>query len=507
MSRPLRVGYILLGCLLGTTLAFILLSKPSGVDSLKVLLLRYEFDAALADWFWFPAVAGGGAGAILGLIYGVIQDVREARDAQHEGAFREAAAQTIGSGSQGLSAAAAAPACVGLKENAAEFFRQVRDLEVRWELPAPMQDIRFTVADLALSRQYERDGRTEVRTELQTIAFYESGELRFPGFNLNPRGLLLNVLARVFGTADIHFPAHEEFSRAYHLSASVPENTRRLFDYAPLLDALGRRPGLKIASQVNALIVYREGKAFHGAPLQGFMEEAAEILRLFEQAARNAGVIAANAPAAKVDARALADSATGLMGTIARAGLVTHADVDAFLLQPAPRNIPAGMRRYPDRFVSAYIVVLASVFFVAGAFFLLLNVRALMSQETNNPAGVPLGLIFMIVGGSIAYFAGRIRWRCRRLLRHGRIASGQVQYIEPTSYAIGSDAVHEVTVTYPSEAGSVRGSCNILGLPSLRRARVLLRDKKPARILYDPAHPERILLAEALLNVSEEIEP
>ncbi len=504
MARLLRVvGYILLACLLGAILGFSFLSRTSGSLIPDALLRRYGIDPELTYLFWFPVVAGGGPGAILGLIYGLIQDFRETRSAEAEDALRQLVAQTVRAETQ----APPPPPCLGLAENATEFFRGSHSVEVRSQSPAPVKDIRFTVAELAISHEHEHDGRAEIRTELQTVAFYESSELRFPGFSLSPRGFLQNLFARTLGAEDIRFPAQEEFSRAYLLSASIPENTRRLFDYAPLLGALARRPGLHIASQVNALIIYQDGTAFHGATLEGFIKEAAEILRLFEQAARNASTDAANSPTPKADARALADGARGAMGAAAQANLVTHADVDAFLRMPAPRPIPAGFRRYPDRLAPAYFVVLGSVFVLTGAFFGLTNLGELLSGATNKAAGVALGLIFMLMGGSVAYFFGRIRARCKQLLRDGRVASGQIQSIEETSMALGSSNVFEVTVIYPSEAGSKRGTCNIVGLASLRRARTLADNKKPARVLYDPAHPERVLLAEALLTVSEELEP
>ena len=505
MSPALRLGHALFGLLVGAILGFIFLPDSLLVDFLRALLSRQGIDPRLVDGFWFPPAAGGAAGAALGLINGAIQDFRLTRTARKEDAFRQTA-QAIGSGSRGLTTTGSAlEPGAGLAENAREFFSGSADVRVQREWQAPTQDIRFRLADLLISRKYQRDGRTLLRKQSQTVAYYESKELPIPGFNLNPESFPLNMISRIAGIEDIDFPEHAAFSRAYHLSAHVPQSVRRLFDHGPLLDDLGRRHGLSIASHANSIIIYRRGEHLDGGALKGFVQEAAEILRLFEEAVRKASEIAANTPAPRLDARELADRTPGLMGRVARANLVTHADVDAFLHQPVPRYISASIARYPDRFVSALATLIGAAVFLVGALFMVINVRAMLSGE-HHAEGVLIGLVFLVLGGVTAYFAGGFRWRCKHLLRYGHLASGRIENIEERGYTIGKETVYKVTVSYPTETGSAQGSCYILA-GSVRRARKLLRDKSPARVLYDPRQPRRVLLAEALLNVSEDIEP
>lgn len=390
------------------------------------------------------------------------------------------------------------------------FFPGSISFGVRNVIRTRMLDTPIAVGDVTFSRETETETETETASSTQvveqTVAYYESDTSRFPKFTLQPEGILLKLLSGVTGIQDINFPAHPEFSRAYHLSAVHAENTRRLFNDR-LLESLGRRQGLYVESDSGSLIIYRPGKLCEAEERKGFVSEAAEIFRLFEDSALRSAVTVKTVPTANVDVRALAATIPGLVGKVIGETLVTRADVDAFIRQPPPRKIPANILGYSDTFVPGFVVLIGIVFAVTGAAFAVaFGYEASVDDDgllSDMGKGVFLGLVFLVVGGCIAYFAGRVRIRIKRLLRDGRIGAGSIKRIRETSESISDRAVSLMTVQYRVESRSVQASCKIMG-HAVHRAQKLAADKKLAPILYDPADPHRILFIEALINVSTE---
>lgn len=495
-------GGALGGLVFGAIAGYGLLPYVLSFGQAKALAAVLGYTLEAADMFWFPAVLGAAIGVIGGAIQGVVAHTKATR--------RTAGLQRL---AESLEAEVSPDPDPELSDKLGKFFPQGHSHEVRDVMRAQIDGVGVTVGELSFvvesANTTGNRGSTTRTSRRQTVAYYESPAVRFPGFTLQPEGTLLNLLSRATGVEDIDFPAHAEFSRAYHLTAVHPENTRRLFNDR-LLEGLSRRQGLHIASDSGSLVIYRQGWVCDAAQLKDFVGEAAALFRLFEDAARESAATAETMLTPKADIRAIAEKMPGLMGKILRERLVTRDDIGAFIRQPPPRTIPASILRYSDKFAPNMVLLIGIMFAVTGAAFALaFGYEALARGKglmNDRGAGVLVGLIFLGSGGGIAFFAGRARLRILRLLRYGQLGAARIQKIEPTGVSINDNAISRMTVQFPAAGQVVQASCKITE-DAAQRAHKLVADKKDAPILYDPADPQRILFVEALLNVSAEYEP
>ena len=494
----LSVAGIALGeACFGAVAGYVFLPHLISYEKAKALgaLLGLSLDPEVM--FWLPAALGAAIGGIGGIIGG---HVTHARQARRIAGFRQTA-ESLGAQSSPASVA-------GLSDKLGKFFPESSSLEMHNVIQAQMQGIRIAVGDVSFLRETGIGTDRRTQTVRQPAAYYESDSVHFPKFTLQPEGYLLNLVSGVVGIQDMDFPAHPEFSRAYHLTAVHAENTRRLFNDR-LLEGLSRRQGYCVASDSGSLVIHRAGKLCKAEELKGFVSEAAEIFRLFEDSARTSGQTAEAVLTAKVDVKAVAEKMPGLIGNVVRETLVTRADVDAFIRQPLPRTIPANILRYSDKFAPGSLRLIGIMFTIVGAAFgSAYGFEALsggMGLMSDNGLRVIVPLVFLGVGGCITYFAGRTRIRIKRLLRNGQTCAAKIEKIDATGESIGNVSFFRVTVQFQAEGRLMQASCRIMG-DAVQRAQRLAVAKKPAPILYDPANPQRILFVEALLNVSPEYE-
>ena len=435
----------------------------------------------------FCALAGGAFGAVAGAIAG-IRAAREA--AQHTEAVQQVAQKL---GGQYLPADAELNRRLGTDfnlGNAAMYNVVSNDLN----------GARAEIGDLQITTKSGTGDNRKTTTVTQSAAFFTVDGLRLPHFFLQPEGTLLKLFARVVGGDKIEFPAQPYFSEIYHLSGNHPENTRRLFDDG-VLNSLVRRPGLRIQSAADALLIYQPDKLCEREELERFIAEATQIFRLFEASARRMKLEEETRVTPKTDVRALAENMPGLMGRIVRANLVTHADLSAFVGQAPPRNIPANILKYRER-----VAPRASLF--VGMFLVLFGALWVWSVQTNG-AGQPMtiGLMLAAAGALIALFSGWARMRFAGLLRNGNLGTAVIESIVASQWK----GRLRIVARCQAEGRSWRATCNwYLGGnagEAEQRARDLAAKKKPAPILYDAAAPQRILFVDALLTVSAEYEP
>lgn len=144
---------------------------------------------------------------------------------------------------------------------------------------------RFTLLDVTVSYTTGSGDKECTHWATQTVALYESANHRFPEFSLHPSHGLMEMAMRMAGIQDIDFASHPAFSKAYLLTATHPDNTRRLFDHLPLLDELGRRQGLIIGSDLSGLALHRWEQQCDAPGRRALAGEAAALFKLFEEAA------------------------------------------------------------------------------------------------------------------------------------------------------------------------------------------------------------------------------
>lgn len=491
-----------MGAVFGYTLGPYLIVNLITFEKVVAWVAPFGLKLAQADMFWFPVSLGAAIGAICGVIGGVFSDARKVRRDQD-------LRQTVKS----LGARLSASSDTELSDKLQRFFPGRFSPGVDNVVPVQMHGIRVTMGEATILSETGSGTDRETRAITQTVAYYESDNFRFPKFNIQPEGFMLNLLAKAIGIVDIDFPAHAEFSRAYQLTAEHAESARKLFN-DPLLRDLGRRQGLFIASGSSSLVLHRQGKLCEPGELKGFISEAAGIFRLFEDAARQSGLTAETIRAAETDVKARVAEMPGLLGKMARETLVTRADVVAFIRQPAPRKIPANILGHFDDAGPQMILLFGIVFAAVGAGFTFGFGDGAPSggggSIVGKAMGFVLGPVFLGVGGCAAFFAGRARIRTRRILRtvlrNGRVGAGRIEKIDDTGVSINNQAISLMTVRYQAEGQDIRASCKIRG-HAVERAQKLAAESKPASILYSPADPQRIMFIDSLLSVGPQYEP
>ena len=399
------------------------------------------------------------------------------------------------------------------------FFRDSLVVTTTNVLRLESDGVRVAEAAVEFSRGVGATRRTMNRTSNQTVAFLDSGDPLFPTFTLQPEGLLVEAMSRVFGVEDIDFPAHPDFSRTYHLTAVHAENTRRLFD-APLLAALARTTGLHIQSHRGCIVLYRPGRIVEPAEMNGFVTDALAILRLFKKSAESAASAAASTsaaasitasestPAVRSDIKAEALQMPGLMGKLVRDRLVVRADVEAFLQQPLPRTIPANIRKQMERVGPTLSVYFGVVLLALGVTTAVLagQVAVLNGGLVTGPAVMAAaGLAVACLGGWIWVGALRARSQTNALLRIGQTGLARIVSLDATGVSINNEDEYKMSVEFQARGGAVLATCKIRG-DAVLRAKKRMTDDKPAVILYDPRDERRFLYADTLLCVSPEYE-
>lgn len=456
----------------------------------------------IADLKWIVPVLGAALGAITGGIGGWLGH-KEKVALQAE--FQRLAA-SLGAG---YSAGPDENLGLALKP----FFTDIFPLQVTNVFRIASGDTRVAIAEVEYVRITKRAGSSRRagldpnETTRQTVAFLEPGGETFPGFTLRPEGLLLNLLADVAGIQDINFPAHPEFSKSYHLSAVHTENTRKYFD-DQLLNALDRKKGLCIQSGPDGIVLYRHEQVIAPDAMKNFITDALAILGLFGKSAHSVAAAADLVPARKTDVKTLTEGTPGWLGKTLRGQFIVRADVEAFLRQPPPRTIPAKIRRQMRDDDTKVGMMVGFMLFGGGSAFVYLardafgSLRLLMSDQG---IGVAVGSVMACVGAWIWFLCIRARFRQVTLLRSGQVSSARIVKIQRSSGTIQNDQEYLMTVAFQADGRAVEATCKVSGDARLRAQR-LLRDGKPATILYHPSDTARILFTDALLRVSLEYE-
>jgi hypothetical protein len=172
-----------------------------------------------------------------------------------------------------------------------------------------------------------------------------------------------------------------------------------------------------------------------------------------------------------------------------RAPRITREDVDAFLRQSPPRKIP---RNLAYHYHTAFGTTVMGAIFIAIASL----VTVVLGAHGEWRVVMFAGGMFWLMGAPLLFFGGRRWWRQRRLLRRGELVAAKIVSVDPAGYADDDGEVFNMTARYQAGGQSREGQCKVWS----QRAKRLAAEGKPAAILYDPTHPERIFFIEGLVN-------
>jgi len=414
---------------------------------------------------------GGAIGATVGVIYGKIAEGRAAmrseelaENARRIGAqFSERDAEV----EQGLRS---------------DFLRQPRAM--RNVMRKDLVGLRLWVGDLSITR----GGGDDTSTVRQTGAYYRRDDVSFPGFTLQPTGMMTKLLSAGTGMQGLRFPGQPEFESRYFVLATDVNGTRELLN-AQVLAWLLAHPGLHVDAAGHSVLVYRERRTLRPDELEGFVSEAAELFRLLARVEVKAVAPLTTQDEVRAFAAQMPPSVAKSLEKQMRAKMVTREDVDAFLRQNPPRRIPSNLAHQYS--TGRWLVLIGAVF--AALAVVMLPMYAL-KREWFGAAFVS---IFLIAGGAMLFFGGRSWWRQRRVLRNGQLAAAKIERVESANWSDDEGEAFHVSVRYQSHEGrgTVKGR-------AAERLKALAAEGKMAPILYDPAHPERVVLVDALVNAA-----
>ena len=109
-----------------------------------------------------------------------------------------------------------------------------------------------------------------------------------------------------------------------------------------------------------------------------------------------------------------------------------------------------------------------------------------------------LVLLFPAIGGSLVAWVVLARRRLSFLLEHGQVGEARVTAVDATSTQINNQRVYRITLQRLEPAGSAPLAVRKYEPAQVALARERLASNQPVFVLYDPARPQRLLLAEAL---------
>lgn len=441
------------------------------LPSMKHVGAMLGLQVELPKGWWAYGVLGLALGSVAGLIksWGEVRRRRGMREAAASTGlvFSPEGTQQLERGLRGL-----------LDHNQSLYLANVLQKEVG--------AARFYVADLKISTP-SGDGHSESN---QTVAYFEASDLPFPTFTLQPEGRVLSIFSSLVGNIDINFEGFPEFSRRYHLSGDNPEAVRRLFT-DDLLTSFGGDPGWQIRARENRLLMFRHNRHCQPAELQEFMNQAVATFSLFFDALQERADSLAAAP--PLEAREQAAPFSGPLGRIIRSRLVTRREVDDFLAQSTPRQIPANIKRQQTGGGLLFFCIWGAMFGGIGSIVLLAMLAAGEWRWTL------FGALFPLIGFSVLFFAVRNHRRGVRLLRDGKLTEAKIESLAATSMWVNGQRRYRVSLRFSAAGDNELRTFSIYGT-AVRRAEDCLAKAEPVRVLYLPDQPDRCTLVDSLIT-------
>ncbi len=386
-----------------------------------------------------------------------------------------------------------------LEEHLQEMFSGTGSVSVTNVVRREIGSAQLMIGDLTRTSRRSGSSSSRSRSTTRTFAYFESPDLRWPTFTLQPEGMLVSLFSDLVGVQDIDFEEFPPFSQKYHLSGRHPDRIRQFFT-PELLQYFTDNTGLEVRGERDGVVLVRPGEPCEPDELEAFVEHATNMFTRLTAAfvASKSALDAAGAD--RTDPQTDAAQMPGLAGMVARRVLVSSEELDAFLASPPPRRIPAKIKRQRMGGGSVVAGVLGAVFLTIGS---ALVVYSMFFAEGpwNDDRIVPLilGLVLPLAGLPMCFFSIRYRYINGRLLRNGVLADAIVEDIEKTDVRINDQQQYRMKLRFETNAGSQVASCNVYGQRG-REARNLVETNEPTRVLYDPRKTERVLWVGTLVT-------
>ncbi len=392
-----------------------------------------------------------------------------------------------------------------LEDNLSSLFHTNVDASIRVEHQAA--GVQVTLCDMQfLQSDQGVDSVSAPRQVQQTAIVLTAAEMDLPQFVVFPKsgGLLGKVLRGIAGDwANIVFEDSPEFSNAYHLHG-WNQAAVRLLIVPQLRDLLLSQPGWSIRGHKQCIVVFQPRRILPLEESEPFVVHALEMLELLragEEVLDEHPEINRESKGSDVlnTVNSMSGVAGGMMRRQLKNYLVTPTELETFLRQSPPRQIPSGIlcQIAGDNFMLIPIGILFTVIgFVAGA------VTLIMSEP--GP-GQWLGIEFLVfmptLGGLLAGFAAWHRNKKKRVLRDGRLVVGQIAEIATNNKTTGNT----FKIAFPAEENSgdvTTAFCYPFSI-GIDHACQQYAEADSVQVLVDPQDSKHIVCAEFIMLFDE----
>ncbi len=353
---------------------------------------------------------------------------------------------------------------------------------------------RIVIADLDFS---EHQQHPTGRTIDQTVISIDAVGLSLPTFSMTPEGKLTNLLSSFAGNFDIDFEDHPDFSRQYLLFGADPDRVKTFFN-RELLQYFSEHAGWQIMALKNQMVIYRPGEIYDGVAMETMISDATAIFVLLRNRATQLSQSANCNEIRPPNAKQLAAEIPGIAGTVVRASLVAHSDIQRIISQPPPRyNLPKPLVSIGCGFKFVLLFAL-SLGFVGSIF--LLSAFYFLDNSKNSPALFMLLSISMITASILLItFVFLMRHRRRWLLIHGKLAVGQLRNVRSTRFYVDNKRRYLTKIEYAINGMVHKKEFPTYGI-SVDHAREAKKYNREVHILCHPRDPTRAVWLEGLIT-------
>ena len=376
-----------------------------------------------------------------------------------------------------------------------ELFGDVVSVETVFERDQP--EAKLTVCRMSYD-SFDTHTRRRLNQVVQSAVVLDADQLNLPQFALAPEmeGVFGKILAGLGGFGDIDFEDSPEFSESYHLHGWNEEPVRVLFTKS-VRDYFASEPDWSVRGDGSRLVIFRFNKVCQQDAMESFVQKSLKILSLFREGEQQLDA----RPQLRRETRPEDMAATaarmgGIVGGAIRKQLrkvaVTRDELESFLQESPPRNIPPGLKRQVlgDNFV---LIFVGAIFLAAGVIAGPLVLT--LGQGNVRWIGLPLAIFQSIVGGLMMGLTIRHRGRKARVLREGTLADGTVTGVSRSGMMVNNQVRYHVTVAYSVDGQERTTTCNAYGLAA-EQARTRAASGETACVLVDPADLNHVVCAD-----------
>ncbi|QEG43750.1 hypothetical protein [Roseimaritima ulvae] len=368
-------------------------------------------------------------------------------------------------------------------------------------------DLQLTVCNINYRPYQSNDSGTGRSPRVQqTVVLMRADAFDFPQFRLagtSGRGPSRFIMTKLLGATGLRFPDVPEFGKHYMLFG-MPEAALRVIFSPSVRQYFAAHPGWSVRGNQQQLAIYRERHLIGDAELDDFVADTTQILTQLSRAEQELDERPEVNRRAGVNDLANMRSQYGSLvgGAIERQlqkFVVERKDLESFLASPMPRVPPLKLKRQVlgDNFP---LVIVGIVFMFVGLISGVLWLAA-GDGKVRLLGFVPL-LLFPLIGLTMTTLTLRYRKRRMRLLREGRLVTGQVRDVQRTNTTVNNRVLHKVTLGLNDRTGERTAQCTVDGMAA-KKAKELINNETPVRILVDP-QDERNVYCVDLVVVSED---